>query len=389
MLPQHLQLSSSNPYLIDQLHFMQQQESSHYQCCNVDYLTSSSTTTQWTSKQSTTTVTPSDRRTMATWSYDIVDACSIPREIAIIGMSYCDRFLSSSKPSSSPPSRAKAALTNRREYQLAFITCLIIALKNRAGMQVDSDFVSTTICQGLYDPQEIIDMEKDILSGLGWRLNGPSPHEFIGGLIELMPSSSSSSNKKLLVEQLTMAAGASVELAMLDISMAMQKPSNVAFAALLSAMSSSTTTTTNALLHPLDRLAWLQTIAMVTGLKSDDMSSRVISDRLFDVSSPPQTPPRSIASTATTSGMCGTPPTNTKYGYNSVVPEASMDNEYQYYNYCSPVSSSSSSSSTDSSVGNEVYDEHLYLDVLSMASDGSSSSDLSPVCAMLDGRLEL
>ncbi|KAL7540599.1 hypothetical protein ACHAXR_010298 [Thalassiosira sp. AJA248-18] len=101
---------------------------------------------------------------MATWSYDIVDACSIPCEIAINCMSYCDRFLS--KPSTSPP-RDKAALTNHREYQLAFITSLIVALKNFAGMQVDSNFVRSTICQGLYDPQEIIDMEKEILNWLG------------------------------------------------------------------------------------------------------------------------------------------------------------------------------------------------------------------------------
>ena len=41
---------------------------------------------------------------------------------------------------------ANCALMSRLEFQLAFIACLIIALKCRLGMHVDSDFVSDIIC---------------------------------------------------------------------------------------------------------------------------------------------------------------------------------------------------------------------------------------------------
>jgi hypothetical protein len=36
---------------------------------------------------------------------------------------------------------------SKYDFQLIFITCLIIALKARAGMMVESDFVSATMCQ--------------------------------------------------------------------------------------------------------------------------------------------------------------------------------------------------------------------------------------------------
>ena len=41
---------------------------------------------------------------------------------------------------------ANAALMSHLEFQLAFIACLIIALKCRLRMQADSDFVSDIIC---------------------------------------------------------------------------------------------------------------------------------------------------------------------------------------------------------------------------------------------------
>jgi len=249
--PQHLQLTG-NPYLIDQLQFMLEQEETHYQVglgCD-DYFP------PWAA------VSSSDRQTMCSWSYDIVNACSIPREVACIAMSYFDRFMCTSSQ------RARTALASRREFQLAFITCLIIALKCRAGMQVDSDFVSDTICQKLYCEEEIIKMEKEILSALQWRLNGPSPHEFIGGLVELLPSHDGLNSE--VVDQLKTMSHVQVEAAMLDYSMALQSPSSIAYVALLTAMQNLST----GAFHPLDRLSWMQNIAMVTGMKASDMSSR-------------------------------------------------------------------------------------------------------------------
>ena len=384
MLPQHLQLGD-NPYLIDQLHFMQDQEETHYQITD-DYLRPN--------RPCSSKVTPTDRETMARWSYDIVDSCSIDREVACIAMNYFDRFMCTPSP------RANKALISRREFQLAFITCLIIALKGRAGMQVDSDFVSDTICQRMYQSHEILKMEVEILRALEWRLSGPSPHEFIAGMVELMPSYIRSNDVKV-VHRLELMAKMQAEAAMVDYSMALQRPSTIAYAALVTAMQAIDVDA----FHPLDRLAWKQNIALVTGIKANDTLSS--DGRCFA--------PVEAASSPASSGP--STPTSIKNDNHHrelmCTPEPYLTNmaSIEGYAYCSPVSGSSTppyghsypnpNSSNDfddrnraswTSVSGEYYhlnclqsydrsyNEHLYLDTLSMTS--SSDDGSSPTSAM-------
>ena len=229
-----------------------------------------------------------DRRTMISWSYDIVDACSIDREMAIIGMSYFDRFLLTS-PGISIFSYHNHN-TSRRKFQLAYLTCLVIALKCRGGMQVDSPFVSETICQGMYTPREIVQMERTILEALQWKLNGPSPQEFVSGLLQLLPSSSTSTSTSSfspssspsgptaaacsstnaatqLHEKLKTLANKHIESSMLDYSMARQPPSRIAYAALLVALSKLNHHSTSVFfLGPVERYRWMHTIALVLGI---------------------------------------------------------------------------------------------------------------------------
>ncbi|KAL7533554.1 hypothetical protein ACHAXR_005307 [Thalassiosira sp. AJA248-18] len=373
MLPQHLQLD--NPYLIDQLQFMQDQESSHYQCGGntVDYFTT----------KYATTVTPSDRRTMCTWSYDIVDACSIDREVACIAMSYFDRFMmlctttttTTSTNYNSSSRRAKAALASRREFQLAFIACLIIALKCRAGMHVDSDFVSTTICQNLYDPQEIIDMEKEILSALQWRLNGPSPHDFIGGLIELLPNNNSpaySDSSKLVVfkKKLSTMSKIQAEVAMMDYSMAIQQsPSAIAYASLLASLKSLGVDD----FHPLDRMAWMQNIAMVTDMHNSDCKYRLLRDEIMDMVQRQLCLPPSTTATIISSS---TPEQRSRRTAAAAARRDEEEDGARNNNYCSPVSSTTSSIRTQEASTSSDEEEEPYLDNLSLT---SSNDDLSPV----------
>ncbi|EED95571.1 predicted protein [Thalassiosira pseudonana CCMP1335] len=103
------------------------------------------------------------------WSYRIVELCQLDRQVAVVAIQYFDRFLATS--------------ISRREFQLASISCLIIALKN-----LDSAFVSDILCQSMYTSQELYEMEIEILRALDWRLNGPTPHDFIHRFLELLPS---------------------------------------------------------------------------------------------------------------------------------------------------------------------------------------------------------
>jgi hypothetical protein len=40
----------------------------------------------------------------------------------------------------------------------------------------------------MYDANEIIAMELNVLQALKWKLNGPTPHDFIDYYLELVPS---------------------------------------------------------------------------------------------------------------------------------------------------------------------------------------------------------
>ena len=125
--PHHLEdqtAAMGNSYQIDHLQFMQAQEESYYHI-SADYLSSSSVT-----------ITADDRHALCSWSYEIIELLSnINREISCIGMSYLDRFMATSS------ARAKAALSSRLEYQLATVACMVIALKNRGGVKLGTNFV--------------------------------------------------------------------------------------------------------------------------------------------------------------------------------------------------------------------------------------------------------
>jgi hypothetical protein len=174
--PHHLEdqtAAMGNSYQIDHLQFMQAQEESYYHI-SADYLSSSSVT-----------ITADDRHALCSWSYEIIELLSnINREISCIGMSYLDRFMATSS------ARAKAALSSRLEYQLATVACMVIALKNRGGVKLGTNFVAKVMCNDMYTSDELDVMEMEVLQALSWRLNGPSPHEFIDAIVGLLPVSS-------------------------------------------------------------------------------------------------------------------------------------------------------------------------------------------------------
>lgn len=260
---------SNTPYLTEHIHTMRRQEETTYKS-DVDYLGQS----LQHSRSSTIVVTPADRKAMCTWSYNIVDTCRIDRSIAAVAISYFDRFMGSS----TSDRVVQLCLSRRREFQLAFIACFVIALKAREGMTVDSMFVTETLCQGMYHQLEIAGMEEEVLMALEWRLNGPTPQEFVHYLLELFPTSLSPSDLKY-VEALKETACEFVELGMLDYSLALQKPSSLAFASVLLVMQSLSSEAFN----PAGRMAWIERAALVAGLHSNDLATQVVRYRLMDV----------------------------------------------------------------------------------------------------------
>ena len=223
--------------LVDHLQLFMQAQEVDYKI-SFDYLLSSS---------SDTPVTAEDRHVLCLWSYQMMDSVfsnlSRDREIACIGMSYLDCFMATSSK------QAKVALCSRYEYRLATLACLVLALKN-------GDFVADVMCHGLYTNDELDAMEMEILQALTWRLNGPSPHEFIDGLVRLLPAISlyvdDSDESPLLI--LSKHSKIRVETAILDYELALQSSLSLAYAALLTSLSNSSVLDG---FHPTDLINWI------------------------------------------------------------------------------------------------------------------------------------
>ena len=243
-----------NSYQIDHLQFMQAQEESYYHI-SADYLSSSSVT-----------ITADDRHALCSWSYEIIELLSnINREISCIGMSYLDRFMATSS------ARAKAALSSRLEYQLATVACMVIALKNCGGVKLGTEFVAKVVCNDMYTSDELDVMEMEVLQALSWRLNGPSPHEFIDAIVGLLPVSSfeGGADYALSLRLLSKHSKIHVEAAILDYDLAIQLSSNLAYAAILTSLQKTSVVQG---FHPMDLIYWMSTIkSVLAGSRADEI----------------------------------------------------------------------------------------------------------------------
>ena len=245
-------------FQIDHLQFMQAlQEQESYYRISADYLSSSSVA-----------ITADDRHALCSWSYEIIESLSniINREISCIGMSYLDRFMATSS------ARAKAALSSRLEYQLATVACMVIALKNRGGVKLGTDFVAKVMCSDMYTSDELDVMEIEVLQALNWRLNGPSPHEFIDAIVGLLPASSfnGGADYELSLRRLAKYSKLHVEAAVLDYDLAIQlSASNLAYAAILTSLQKTSVVEG---FHPMDVIKWMSTIkSVLAGSRADEI----------------------------------------------------------------------------------------------------------------------
>ncbi|KAL7535882.1 LOW QUALITY PROTEIN: hypothetical protein ACHAXR_006789 [Thalassiosira sp. AJA248-18] len=151
------------------------------------------------------------RAKVCQWIFHIVDCAKLQRETAIVAISYLDRHLSSSK-------RARC---DRKEYQLAAMTSVYIAIKWEADcpnvnqefecgilleltlfallsncsikitapFEMDASTLSG-LSRGLQSAENIISYESIMLSSLRWKLHGPTPPQFINYILALLPQKS-------------------------------------------------------------------------------------------------------------------------------------------------------------------------------------------------------
>lgn len=158
--------------VIDRISLMRQQEETTYSVR--EYLSESSKVRKLASKP----VDEDCRVKMCEWCYQVVDFCKFRRETVGIGMSYLDRYLCTSK--------GLEALCNRKEYQLAAMTALYIAIKLHEPLEMETSLLAD-LSRGCYNEMEFVDMEQTILQALKWKVNGPTPLGFVQYYMALIP----------------------------------------------------------------------------------------------------------------------------------------------------------------------------------------------------------
>lgn len=250
---------------------MQRQERTTYKCTN-DYLAQTLPRRELESMvgKSHLQVNPEDRQSLITWSFEALHFFRIDNSVASIATSYFDRFMCTFPQTSS---RARYALSSKCEFQLAFASCLIIAIKCHVGTELYAELNSKVICHDLYDQNELNEMEKNVLKALRWRLNGPSVRDFVASFTELLLPTAKSSDKTVTL--LKEYSKAQTDISTMDYLLALVPRSFVAFASIISSMQAIDSKE----FEPLDRLEFMKNISVVMGLQANGVKVKRVRKR--------------------------------------------------------------------------------------------------------------
>ena len=164
------------------------------------------------------------RYTMAKWSYRILEFSDISSEICSTVMNNLDRFMSTEY--------GDFAIYDRHWFQLAVVCSLQIAIKVNKSCKLDMSTL-IQIGKGAYNESDIIDMERELAFGLEWRLCPPTAYNFTELLLDLLPHAAPRALKKAILKL----AKKQLYLATLQYQFIKIKPSLIAFASMLNAMS--------------------------------------------------------------------------------------------------------------------------------------------------------
>lgn len=121
----------------------------------------------------------SRRIDICSWMYRFVDSCNVSRDLVFRAMSYFDRFLTTiiiRKDFDILMYRAR--VTDSSFLQLAALIALNLAIKLHSERKWDLKFM-IKLSRGKFHLAELIDMERQMLYVLAWRLNPPTSAEFV------------------------------------------------------------------------------------------------------------------------------------------------------------------------------------------------------------------
>jgi Cyclin, N-terminal domain/Cyclin, C-terminal domain len=203
--------------IADRIKAMKKQEKTTYEC--TDYLKDN----EKRLRKSRKAVDEDCRVKMCEWCYQVVDFCKFRRETVSISMSYLDRYLGTKK--------GRHALMDRKDYQLAAMTALYMAIKLHEPLEMETSLLAD-LSRGCYNELEITKMEQSILDGLNWRMQGPTALAFVQHFLAFLPEDINPAVATALMDY----SRFQTELASTDYSLVTRPPSRIALAAVLNAV---------------------------------------------------------------------------------------------------------------------------------------------------------
>jgi len=242
--------------ITDRLEVMRKQEDTTYFC--TDYLKTAT---------SPTMIDELCRTKMLTWCFQLVDFGKFKRDTVVIATSYLDFFLSSGAP------RAMNAIENRKEYQLACMTTLYMAVKLHEPAEMDTTALAI-LSQNTYGAKDFAQMEFDILSALNWRVHGPTVLCFLEYFIALI--STGSIQNKDATKILQHISKQYAELTLGDYYFVTQKPSTVAIAIIFTSLKHISPD----LLNEIDRHSFFSNIATASKINLNSPEICLARERL-------------------------------------------------------------------------------------------------------------
>mmetsp|Transcript_8857 Transcript_8857/g.26546 ORF Transcript_8857/g.26546 Transcript_8857/m.26546 type:complete len:332 (-) Transcript_8857:41-1036(-) len=212
--------SSSTNTIIERVDAMRLIEaSSAYQCHN--YFNEKTLQCSAEASNRSEAVDASSRAKMIEWMFSIVDCYGFDRDTVSVATSVSDRFLSKETV------KAREVLRNQKQFQIVFITALHIAVKMREPVQMDGSLLSQ-LSRGTYSAQDFIDCERQLISGVQWRVNCPTVMEFVHEFLSFLPRNGL--RRAYVENHVLLGARRMSELAISDLDCIAMKPSDVALA---------------------------------------------------------------------------------------------------------------------------------------------------------------
>jgi hypothetical protein len=161
-------------------------------------------------------IEPSWRKKVLEWMYSLVEFSGFPPETVAVAAYFIDVSVS------------KGLVRSKCSFQLVATTALHLSIKLYDSTLVRLESL-VKLCRGLFTAEDVVKMERRIMTSLEWYLHPPTPGCFLNRFILLFPSKASCSTR----ETIKTSAQSIFQKAVCEEDFKNYLPSMIAFAAIM------------------------------------------------------------------------------------------------------------------------------------------------------------